>query len=128
MFEKVIVSGTSRLIVDLVKQINNAGKHLDVVHMMIPYSALDASITYEDLIKDEEANNVHDGIDILKVSINDEIRDDVSLYGLSVGCINTLGVGLILTKIVDTDLIETYLLNENDDYDIISIKLVQGAV
>lgn len=128
MFEKVIVSAASRLIVDLVKQVNNAGKHLDVQYMMIPYSVLDISITYDDLIKDKEANDVHDGIDIFKISINDEIRDEVSLYGLSVGCINTLGVGLILTKIVDTDLIETYLLNENDEYDIITIELVQGAV
>ena len=125
MLEQIVVECAGKLIVDLVKQINDVNKHLDIVTVTITYDMIKNNITYNDLIKDKAANDTHDAIDTTIVKINDEIRDITSLYSLSVGCINITGIKMLLTKVVDESMIETYLLNIDDEYDVICINLIE---
>lgn len=123
MLEQIVIESGTELIVNLVKQINETNSHLDVVPVTITYDMIRGNITYDDLVKDKEANDDHDAIENTVVIIDDEPRGITSLYSLSVGCINIVGIKMLLTKVVDESLIDIYLDNKNEEYDIINIKL-----
>lgn len=123
MLEQIVIESATKLIVNLVKQINETNSHLDVVPVTITYDMIKGNITYDDLVKDKEANDVHDAIETTVVKIDDELRGITSLYSLSVDCINIVGIKMLLTKVVDESLIDIYLDNKNEEYDIINIKL-----
>lgn len=123
MLEQIVIESATKLIVNLVKQINETNSHLDVVPVTITYDMIKGNITYDDLVKDKEANDAHAAIETIVVKIDDELRGITSLYSLSVGCINIVGIKMLLTKVVDESMIDTYLVNKNEEYDIINIKL-----
>ena len=53
MLEQIVIESATKLIVNLVKQINETNSHLDVVPVTITYDMIKGNITYDDLVKDK---------------------------------------------------------------------------